>query len=103
MFVNGFRSRLVLPTVALAAAFLMQGAAHAKPPASEHGSGPSALAGRSAIYGGGPFYAGGQAVMNTLRSSGFTTVVLWTIHVNATNGDLIFNDIRIVSGGKYVG
>ncbi|MDQ1654706.1 MAG: hypothetical protein QOI35_3906 [Cryptosporangiaceae bacterium] len=58
--------------------------------------------GRSAIYGGGPFYTGGQAVMNTLRSSGFTTVVLWTIHVRA-NGDLVFNDIPVVSNGQYTG
>jgi hypothetical protein len=58
--------------------------------------------GRSAIYGGGPFYSGGQAVMNTLRSSGFTTVVLWTIHVRA-NGDLVYNDILVASNGQYVG
>jgi hypothetical protein len=64
---------------------------------------PLAAAGRSAIYGGGPFYSGGQAVMDTLRSSGFTTVVLWAIHVRADTGDLWLNDIRIVSDGQYVG
>src|SRR5689334_20557963 len=53
---------------------------------------------RSAVYGGGPFYSGGTAVMNTLRSSGFTTVVLWTIHVNS-NGDLVLNDQLVASGG----
>jgi hypothetical protein len=58
--------------------------------------------GRSAIYGGGPFYRGGQAVMDTVRSSGFTTVVLWTIHVE-TNGDLVFNDIPVVRNGQYIG
>jgi len=62
-----------------------------------------AVAGRSAVYGGGPFYSGGQAVMDTLRSSGFTTVVLWAIHVRADTGDLWLNDIRIVSDGQYVG
>ena len=61
------------------------------------------VAGRSAVYGGGPFYSGGQAVMDTLRSSGFTTVVLWAIHVRADTGDLWLNDIRIVSGGQYLG
>jgi len=34
---------------------------------------------------------------------GFTTVVLWAIHVRADTGDLWLNDIRIVSGGQYVG
>ena len=55
-----------------------------------------------AIFGGGPFYSGGAPVMTTLRSSGFTTVVLWTIHVNE-NGDLVLNDQLVVSGGAYVG
>ncbi|MFI6095820.1 lysyl endopeptidase [Lentzea sp. NPDC051213] len=57
---------------------------------------------RSAIYGGGPFYQDGQAVMNTLRASGFTTVILWSIHVHG-NGDLYYNDILIVQNGRYVG
>jgi hypothetical protein len=57
---------------------------------------------QSAIYGGGPFYADGQAVMNTLRSSGFTTVILWSVHVHP-NGDLYYNDVLIVSNGRYVG
>jgi hypothetical protein len=61
------------------------------------------LEARSGVFGGGPFYSGGQAVMDTLRASGFTTVVLWTIHVDAASGDLILNDIRVVSNGAYVG
>jgi F5/8 type C domain len=59
--------------------------------------------GRSAVYGGGPFYSGGQAVMNTLRASGFTTVMLWAIHVRADSGDLWLNDDRIIANGQYVG
>jgi hypothetical protein len=69
------------------------------------GTSPAAAApaaGRSAIFGGGPFYQDGQAVMNTLRSSGFTTVILWSIHVHS-NGDLYYNDTLIVAGGQYVG
>jgi len=62
-----------------------------------------AAGGRSAVYGGGPFYSGGQAVMNTLRASGFTTVVLWAIHVHADTGDLYLNDQLVVSNGQYVG
>lgn len=57
----------------------------------------------STIFGGGPFYTGGQARMNELRNSGYTTVMLWTIHVNENNGDLIYNDILVVSNGVYVG
>ncbi|MEV6236232.1 lysyl endopeptidase [Lentzea sp. NPDC051838] len=57
---------------------------------------------RSAVFGGGPFYSGGQAEMNTLRSSGFTTVILWSIHVHP-NGDLYYNDVLIVQNGRYVG
>jgi hypothetical protein len=59
--------------------------------------------GRSAIFGGGPFYSGGQAVMDDLRGSGFTTVMLWSIHVDAGSGDLSYNDTRIVSNGQYIG
>ena len=56
----------------------------------------------SAVYGGGPFYTGGTAVMNDLRASGFTTVMLWCIHVN-TDGSMSYNDTRIITNGKYVG
>lgn len=63
----------------------------------------SSALGSSTIFGGGPFYAGGQARMNELRNSGYTTVMLWTIHLNENNGDLIYNDILIVSNGVYVG
>lgn len=62
----------------------------------------AATTAESVIYGGGPFYSGGSATMDTLRQSGFTTVMLWTIHVNA-NGDLYYNDQKVVSGGAYVG
>src|SRR4051794_41281985 len=64
---------------------------------------PAAGSTRSGVYGGGPFYDGGQTVMDDLRSSGFTTVVLWTIHVNSSSGDLAFNDHVVVSNGQYVG
>jgi len=57
----------------------------------------------STIFGGGPFYSGGTATMNALRVSGFTTVMLWTIHVDASNGNLIYNDQLVVSNGVYVG
>ncbi|WNG55326.1 PKD domain-containing protein [Archangium gephyra] len=56
----------------------------------------------SAIYGGGPFYSGGTAVMDDLRNSGFTTVMLWSFHIE-DNGDLVYNDIPVVKNGAYVG
>lgn len=56
----------------------------------------------SAVFGGGPFVTGGQAVMDNLRASGFNTIVIWSIHVQ-TNGDLYINDIKVCSGGQYVG
>ncbi|MBN9686184.1 MULTISPECIES: discoidin domain-containing protein [unclassified Corallococcus] len=62
---------------------------------------PVALA-DSAIYGGGPFYSGGTAVMNDLRGSGFTTVILWSFHIE-DNGDLVYNDIPVVRNGAYIG
>jgi PKD repeat protein len=62
---------------------------------------PAALA-DSAVYGGGPFYSGGTAVMNDLRGSGFTTVILWSFHIE-DNGDLVYNDIPVVKNGAYIG
>ncbi|HVZ38215.1 MAG TPA: lysyl endopeptidase [Candidatus Kapabacteria bacterium] len=57
----------------------------------------------ASIYGGGPFYSGGQPVIDDLKASGFTTVIVWSVHVNASNGDLTLNDTLIASNGKYVG
>ncbi|WP_051898799.1 hypothetical protein [Sciscionella sediminilitoris] len=63
----------------------------------------AAAAGRSAVYGGGPFYSGGGKEMDVVRDSGFTTVILWSIHVDKDTGDLSFNDRKIIAGGEYVG
>jgi len=57
----------------------------------------------SAVYGGGGFYSGGQAVMDDLRQSGFNTVILWTIHVS-DQGNMNFNDIPVIdTNGNYIG
>lgn len=56
----------------------------------------------SAIYGGGPLYTGGQAVMDDLRASGFTTVIFFGLHPHE-NGDLHYNNDLIISNGAYVG
>lgn len=56
----------------------------------------------AAIYGGGPFYFGGQKVIDDLKGSGFTTVVAWCIHV-AEDGTLVYNDEPVlVRAGEYV-
>jgi hypothetical protein len=36
-----------------------------------------------------------------LKDSGFNTLIIWTIHVE-NNGDLILNDIPLVSGGEWI-
>src|ERR1035441_7348586 len=50
----------------------------------------------STIFGGGPFYTGGTATMNALRASGYTTVMLWTIHVNSDRNGLHLFRIRFL-------
>ncbi|WP_433272404.1 lysyl endopeptidase [Actinosynnema sp. CS-041913] len=93
-----FRS---LPAVVTAAASVVAIGVAGQPGAAAAQS-PPPTAGRSAIFGGGPFYSGGQAEMDTLRASGFTTVLLWSIHV-MPNGDLNLNGTPVVSDGRYVG
>ena len=56
----------------------------------------------SGVFGGGPFYHSADTVMPTMRASGFSTMILWSIHVH-TNGDLVLNDVPIFSNGSYVG
>ncbi len=57
----------------------------------------------SAIYAGGPIYNNRNSSINELRNSGYTTVIVWTIHIEA-NGDLGFNgEFPLVKNGVYVG
>ncbi|CDN44144.1 discoidin domain-containing protein [Paenibacillus sp. P22] len=91
-------NKRMLNWLVMAALLLSLTAAAASVPARA----AAAAGGESVIYGGGPFYSGGTATMNDLKASGFTTVMLWTIHVNA-NGDLVYNDQLVASGGSYVG
>ncbi|MDJ0763303.1 MAG: hypothetical protein QNJ97_09970 [Myxococcota bacterium] len=56
----------------------------------------------SGIYAGGPIYYS-EGSIDELRASGFTNVIVWTIHINAV-GDLNFNaEFLICSDGEYVG
>jgi hypothetical protein len=66
-------------------------------------SGFSSLLAQSGIYAGGPVYKYRNYAINELKSSGFTYVVVWTIHINAS-GDLNFNaEFPLSQNGAYVG
>lgn len=59
--------------------------------------------GVSAIYGGGPFYNAASTTIPEIKSSGFNTAIVWTIHIDA-QGNLDFNaEFPIVAGGAYIG
>lgn len=57
----------------------------------------------SALFGGGPLVLGGIPTASIIKDSGFNTVILWSVHVNADTGDLYFNDQLVCSDGEYVG
>ena len=57
---------------------------------------------QTVLYAGGPLLEGGEPVLQDLRTSGFSTIVAWTVHVDAS-GDLQFNTRPLVAGGRYVG
>jgi hypothetical protein len=52
------------------------------------------------IYAGGAIAFGGQPAINDLLAAGYSTVIVWSVHVT-TDGTLILNDTQIVSGGVY--
>src|SRR5688572_1830868 len=58
---------------------------------------------QSAIYGGGPIYKNRSYSINELKNSGFTHVIVWTIHIDAS-GNFNFNaEFPLISNGAYVG
>ncbi len=57
----------------------------------------------SGILGGGPVYMDRVSSIPELKSSGFTMVEVWTIHIEP-NGDIGFNaEFDIVKDGEYIG
>jgi len=56
---------------------------------------------RAGIYCGGALYRD-PAVIDDLHRSGFTTVTAWPVRVDPA-GDLVFDDVPIVAGGRWVG
>jgi hypothetical protein len=63
----------------------------------------SAVYADSGIYGGGPIYKNRSYSISELKNSGFTYVVVWTIHIDAS-GNLNFNaEFPLVQNGSYIG
>ena len=57
----------------------------------------------SAVFAGGPVYLTPQSSISELKTSGFGTLINWTIHIHE-NGDLNFNEeFRLIANGEYVG
>ena len=58
---------------------------------------------QSGIYGGGPVYKNRSYSISELKGSGYTCVVVWTIHIDAS-GNLNFNaEFPLVQNGSYIG
>ncbi|WP_185154127.1 T9SS type A sorting domain-containing protein [Fulvivirga sp. M361] len=63
----------------------------------------SAASGQSnMVFSGGALYHDIDENSDIIRSSGFNTVVLWSVHIGPT-GDLILNDGLIAEDGEYAG
>jgi len=61
------------------------------------------LQAQSGVYGGGPIYKNRSYSINELRNSGFTYVVVWTIHIDAS-GNFNFNaEFPLIQDGAYIG
>jgi hypothetical protein len=61
------------------------------------------LQAQSGVYGGGPIYKNRNYSINELRNSGFTYVVVWTIHIDAS-GNFNFNaEFPLIQNGTYIG
>ncbi|SHG22935.1 hypothetical protein SAMN04487965_3565 [Microbulbifer donghaiensis] len=57
----------------------------------------------SGVYAGGPVYQKRDYAIDELKSSGFTHVIVWTIHIEA-DGSLGFNaEFPLVKDGTYIG
>src|SRR5687768_7248253 len=57
----------------------------------------------SGIYAGGPVYKNRSYSISELKGSGYTCVVVWTIHIDAS-GNLNFNaEFPLVQNGSYIG
>ncbi len=55
----------------------------------------------SAIFGGGPFVEGKQSVLDDVTSSGFNTIMIWSVHIHG-DGTLYLNNTKAVDNGELV-
>lgn len=55
---------------------------------------------QSRIYAGGAFAFGEQGAVNDFLQAGYSTIIVWSVHIN-TSGDLILNNTLFVSNGTY--
>lgn len=56
----------------------------------------------AALYASGVIYPGNAGTITDLTGSGFSTLIAWAMHVDAS-GNLSFNNTPIVTNGVYVG
>lgn len=57
----------------------------------------------AAVYAGGPVYNARETSIDDLKASGFSTLIVWTIHINE-NADLNLNaEFLLCKDGEYVG
>jgi len=54
------------------------------------------------LYSGGYMYHKVDEYTDVIKSSGFNTIVIWSVHIGDT-GNLILNEALIVEDGEYVG
>ncbi|NUT46089.1 MAG: lysyl endopeptidase [Saccharothrix sp.] len=87
-------SCLILVIVALTSAPVTSG--------QPAGAVPTTAGGRSAAYRHHQPLDGDDQAIKRMRDSGFTTFIVWDLHVHG-NGDLYYNDTKVVSDGVYVG
>ena len=54
------------------------------------------------LFSGGALYHDIEENADIIRSSGFNTITIWSVHIGK-NGALILNESGIVDGGEYIG
>jgi hypothetical protein len=55
---------------------------------------------QSRIYASGAFAFGEQGAVNDFLAAGYSTIIVWSVHVNSS-GALILNDTEFVANGVY--
>jgi hypothetical protein len=61
---------------------------------------PTTMSIQTRIYAGGAFAFGQQLAVNDLQTSGYSAIIIWSVHVSAT-GSLSLNNTAFVANGVY--